>query len=540
MVASMVAGSIPTTITATAAAARVATDVAASADTGALHAVTPTRLLDTRTGTKPAPGAVLDLRVTGTGGVPAGAAAVVVTLTATEADGAGYVTAYPCSASRPVASNVNVVPGGTTPNLATVALGTAGDICIYVSVATHVLVDLAAWYGTGDDRLMSVAPVRVADTRQSGKKVGAGQVLVLAPAAGTGAHAVALNVTATEPDRAGFLTVYPCDAPVPVASNVNYRAGESVADAAVVGLAADGTVCVYASAASHVVVDLNGWFGPAGKASFAAQPPRRIADTRPAGSMIAAGSELTLAVSGVAVLNLTVTGPWSSGYLTAYPCGGARPVVSNLNFGAGETVANAAVVPASSIGTVCVYASATTHVVVDLDGTFSSPDLPATTPGQAVVQWGYTQVGAPYAAINPFRFGDSKYGEPWKCDDGSNPCTRVDMHGNTHTYAVGTFVYDCSGFVTAAWLRAGVDLVQLNAAWTDAMLDHLPAVDRAAARPGDVVLFDYSGAGDGLNTRTDHAALYLSSTSMLDAGNGGVGVSSIDWSKVVAVVRPLG
>jgi len=299
-------------------------------------------------------------------------------------------------------------------------------------------------------------------------------------------------------------------------------------------------VCVYTSAASHVVVDLNGWFGPAGKASFTAQPPRRIADTRSAGTLLAAGSELTVAVSGIAVLNLTVTGPWTSGYLTAYPCGSTRPVVSNLNFSAAETLANAAVVPASSIGTVCIYSSVTTHVVVDLDGTFSSPDLPATTPGQAVVQWGYSQVGAPYAAINPFRFGNSIYGAPWKCDDGSNPCTRVDMHGDVHTYPVGTFVYDCSGFVTAAWLHAGVDLVKLEAAWTDAMLDNLPKVDRAAAQVGDVVLFNYSGAGDGLNTRTDHAGLFLSTTSMLHAGNGGVGVGTIDWTKVVAVVRPLG
>ena len=72
------------------------------------------------------------------------------------------------------------------------------------------------------------------------------------------------------------------------------------------------------------------------------------------------------------------------------------------------------------------------------------------------------------------------------------------------------------------------------------MLDHLPHVDPATARVGDVVLFDYSGAGDELNSRTDHAGLFLSRTSMLHAGNGGVSVSGIDWTKVVAVVRPLG
>jgi cell wall-associated NlpC family hydrolase len=539
-IAGCIALGVPPAGAAPVAASTVPSDLIATADAGALHAVTPVRLLDTRSGARPAAGAMLDLPVVGTAGVPAGAHAAVVTITATGADGAGYVTAYPCGTPQPLASNVNVVPGHSTPNLATVAIGATGDICVYLSVGTHLIVDLTAWYGTGDDRLVNVAPARIADTRASGPKIGAGQVLVLNAAAGSGAHAVALNVTATEPDGAGFLTVYPCDAALPVASNVNYVAGQTVADAAIVGVAADGTVCVYSSAASHVVVDLNGWFGPAGKAAFTAQAPRRVADTRTAGAALGAGEELTLALSGAAALNLTVTGPLGSGYLTAYPCGSTRPVVSNLNFGAGQTVANAAVVPASPIGTVCVFASVATHVVVDLDGAFASPNVAAATPGQAAVQWGYSQAGAPYAAVNPYRFGDSRYGAPWKCDDGSNPCTRIDMHGNTHTYPAGIFVYDCSGFVTAAWLHAGVDLVKLQAAWTDAMLDHLPKVDPATVRVGDVVLFNYSGGGDGINSRTDHAGLYLSAKSMLHAGNGGVAVASIDWTKVVAVVRPLG
>ncbi len=541
MVAGSVAGwcALVAPTVGTQAAAAVRSDLAAMADAGALHAVTPVRLLDTRSGVKPAAGAVVDVAVVGAAGVPTGAQAVVVTITATGADGAGYVTAYPCGTTQPLASNVNVVPGRATPNLATVALGAAGDICLYVSVGTHLLVDVTAWYGTGDDRLVNVAPARIADTRAGGQKVGAGQVLTLNPAPGSGAHAVALNVTATEPDGAGFLTVYPCDSPLPVASNVNYATGETVADAVIVGLASDGTVCVFSSAASHVVVDLNAWFGPAGKAGFAAQAPRRVADTRTAAAALGAGEELTLVLSGAAALNLTVTSPRASGYLTAYPCGSTRPGVSNLNFSAGQTVANAAVVAGSPIGTVCVFASVATHVVIDLNGSFSSDGATA-TPGQAAVQWGYTQVGAPYAAINPYRFGDSRYGKPWACDDGSNPCTRVDMHGDTHTYPAGIFVYDCSGFVTAAWLRAGVDLVKLQAGWTDAMLDHLPKVDPATARVGDIVLFNYSGAGDGINNRTDHAGLYLSPKTMLHTGNGGVGVGNIDWTKVVAVLRPLG
>ena len=230
--------------------------------------------------------------------------------------------------------------------------------------------------------------------------------------------------------------------------------------------------------------------------------------------------------------------------MTAFPCGTDRPITSNVNFASGDVVANAAVVPVGAGGAVCLFTSAATNLVVDLNGTFVATygAQAAPVPGSALpaIQWGFTQVGKPYAAINPYRFGDSIYGKPWACDDGSNPCTRVDMHGTSRTYPAGTFVYDCSGFVTAAWLRAGVDLVKLNAAWTDAMLDHLPKVDPAVARLGDIVLFDYSGGGDETNSRTDHAGMFLTSTTMLQAGDSGVSVATIDWKKVVAVVRPAG
>jgi hypothetical protein len=344
---------------------------------------------------------------------------------------------------------------------------------------------------------------------------------------------------------AGFLTVYPCDASRPTASNLNYAPGQDTADAVIVGVAGDGTVCVFSSADTHVVVDVNGWFGPLGLARFSAGAPQRITDTRTTSKMVAAGGALTVPVpdksASVVVLNVTATGSWARGYVTAYPCGLGRPLASNLNFDPGQTVANAAVVPVGAGGAVCLFASEATHLVVDLDGAFQATYSGSSTvngSALAALQWGFTQVGKPYAAINPYRFGDSIYGKPWACDDGSNPCTRVDLHGTSRTYPAGTIVYDCSGFVTAAWLRAGVDLVKANAAWTDAMLDHLTHVATTAARPSDIVLFDYSGGGDETNSRTDHAGLFLTTTTMLQAGNGGVSVATIDWTKVVAVVRP--
>ena len=518
---------------------------------GGMHAIAPVRLLDTRTGARPGAGAVVAVAISGHGDIPAsGVDAVVVTLTVSDGAASGFVTAYPCGGARPDASNVNFTGSETVPNLATVALGTNGSVCLFTSASANLIVDASAWYGTGDDRAATVTPTRIADTRTDKHKLAAGGVLVVHPTVApdvpaTGVHAVALNVTATESEAAGYLTVYPCDQPRPTASNVNYTAGHDTADAAIVGVAADTTVCVFTSATTHVVVDVNGWFGPLGLAHFQAQPPVRLTDTRSKGG-VAANGVLTVplpnAQTGVAALNITVTGPRAPGFITAYPCGTGRPLASNVNFAPGDVVANAAVVPVGTGGAVCLYTSAATNIVVDLNGTFlatyGSQAAPVSGSALPVIQWAFTQVGRPYAAINPFRFGDSIYGKPWACDDGSNPCTRIDIHGETRTYPAGTIVYDCSGLVTAAWLRAGVDLVKLNAAWTDAMLANLPHVPIATAQQGDIVLFDYSGSGDETNSLTDHAGLFLTTTTMLQAGSSGVSVASIAWDKVVAVVRP--
>ena len=89
--------------------------------------------------------------------------------------------------------------------------------------------------------------------------------------------------------------------------------------------------------------------------------------------MVAAGGVLTVPIpdksASVVVLNVTATGGWARGYVTAYPCGLGRPLASSLNFAPGETVANAAVIPVGA-GGVCFFASEATHLVVDLDGAF--------------------------------------------------------------------------------------------------------------------------------------------------------------------------
>jgi hypothetical protein len=67
-----------------------------------------------------------------------------------------------------------------------------------------------------------------------------------------------LNVTVTEPQGAGFVTVFPCGSARPNASNVNYVAGKTIPNLVFSKLGPTGTVCLYTSSPAHLVVDLLG------------------------------------------------------------------------------------------------------------------------------------------------------------------------------------------------------------------------------------------------------------------------------------------
>lgn len=122
----------------------------------AYHPVTPARILDTRNATG-APqgalafGATLDLQVTGRGGVPAtGVTAVILNLVAVVPASPGFLTVWPASTARPLASSLNFAGGQIAANLVTVKLGAGGKVSIYNGGGTaHLVADVAGWYGTG-------------------------------------------------------------------------------------------------------------------------------------------------------------------------------------------------------------------------------------------------------------------------------------------------------------------------------------------------------------------------------------------------------
>src|SRR5436190_12746330 len=82
--------------------------------------------------------------------------------------------------------------------------------------------------------------------------------------------AVVLNTTVDQPTSASFLTVFPSDASIPLTSNLNFGAGQTVPNLVIVKVGADGNVKVYNQLGSvHVIFDVAGWYG--GSASTGTQ-----------------------------------------------------------------------------------------------------------------------------------------------------------------------------------------------------------------------------------------------------------------------------
>jgi hypothetical protein len=264
---------------------------------------------------------------------------------------------------------------------------------------------------------VAYGPVRVLDTRKgigtsgSTSAVAAGATLKLriGGAAGMPVHvgAVALNLTVTGPKAGGYLTAYPSGTPRPSTSSLNFSAGQTVADLAVVPVGPDGTIELYngSGGTAALIADVSGYFTAAAAQEYRGTTPDRMLDTRDGTggypySTVRQGTPVRLKVADVGAipanvtavaLNLTVAGPASGGYVSAYPDGQSQPTVSNLNFGSGHTVANAAIVPVGQDGYIDLsIAGGPARLIADVYGYFSS------TPASS------------YVPVTPFRRLDSR------------------------------------------------------------------------------------------------------------------------------------
>lgn len=375
--------------------------VSASSTGGSYVALTPQRLLDTRTDQAPlGPNSTLNLQIGGVGSVPTTATAVAINVTVTDTTAASFLSVYP-TGSQPSASNLNWGAGETGANLAVVPLSAGGSVTFYNNLGeTDLVVDLQGYFtsapGAGGDYL-PLSPQRIADTRDNSGYPGAGDTLgpgseldvEVAGAGGvptSGASAAVLNVTVTDTTAASFLAVFPTGTAYPGSSSLNWTGGETVANRVLVLLGAGGEVTVINSQGSaDVVVDVSGYFAasgtsPAGASLFYPLAPTRLLDTRADGAQLSSGGSLGEQFAGVGgispeasaiVANLTATDTSQASYLTMSPEDAIGPT-SDLNWAGGATVANLDLAPLSSAGDAYLFNSqGQADVIVDVFGYFA-------------------------------------------------------------------------------------------------------------------------------------------------------------------------
>lgn len=369
----------------------------AAADTSPKYQpVSPTRLLDTRSnGKRLSPQSSINVRVLGVAGVPTGGvAAVSINLTAVDPGGKGYLTAHAADVTRPLVSTVNFRQGENTANHAIVPIGSNGEITIYSHAASDVIVDITG-YTPDNAGLQTVAPVRALDTRTQNAPVPARGERRL-PMTGnhgipsTGVDAVIVNVTAVDPEGNGFFTAYPSGTQRTETSTLNFNTGENTANNATVKLGTDGAISIYTHTTAHILVDVVGYVKT--NDAYAAVAPARSVDTRKLSiGKMRAGETRTLHIAGrlglpiegitAVALNATAVNPSAKGYLALFPADVSRPLVSAVNFDAGDNTANNALVKLSADGAISIYSLVDCDVVVDIVGytTAAMPYSGATT-----------------------------------------------------------------------------------------------------------------------------------------------------------------
>ena len=250
-------------------------------------------------------------------------------------------------------------------------------------------------------QFLPLTPCRVVDTRNTDGTFGgpaiAGNLSRSFPLSQSGnpcgipdsAVAYSLNVTVVPQTTLGYLTIWPSGEGQPYVSTMNSPDGRIKANAAIVPAGTPaGSVSVYVTNTTNVILDIDGYFTAPGSGTYQFYPltPCRIVDTRNGQDqgMLQAGVERDYTIAGTCGIpssataysfNVTVL-PATGGldYLTVWPQGESQPAVSTLNDNTGTVVANAAIVPAGSNSTTAFYAhSNATNLLVDVDGYFAAP-----------------------------------------------------------------------------------------------------------------------------------------------------------------------
>jgi len=368
--------------------------------------VTPCRVADTRNANGPFGGPFLTGQATARAfaipgsacNIPATAQAYSVNLTVVPHGTLGFLTVFPCNATNkpPLASTLNSIDGRIKAAAAIVPAGIGGAICNFVTNDTDLVIDINGYFVPATDptalAFFPVTPCRLVDTRLPAGPLGGPSLAATTPRTlpllsspcnlPATAQAYSLNYTSVPNGSLGFLTTWPAGQSQPLVSTLNAPTGAVTANAAIVPAGTNGDVSVFVTNSSDLVIDVNGYFAPAGPGglSFFSLPPCRVLDTRnPSGSPPFSGAiNIGVTATGCGapasaqsfVLNATVVPPGALGFLTLWPQGATQPLASTLNAIDGAITSNMAIVPTSN-GSISAFDSSPSQLVLDIFGYFA-------------------------------------------------------------------------------------------------------------------------------------------------------------------------
>jgi hypothetical protein len=235
----------------------------------------PSRFVDSRIGKGGplgafGPGETRNVTIRGVSGVPVDATAVVANVTAVSASASTYLTVWPSGQPTPLASNLNVPPGDTRPNLVVAKIGSDGKISVRNNLGTvQVVVDVVGYYkADGGLRFYPAAPKRMVDSRSGvggyatpWHSTESRDIRLVGPGVMPSAQGVVANITGVLPTAPTHVTVWPANKPFPPTSNLNLWTGAVAANAAFVGTTS-GFASTYNNAGDvDLVVDVVGYLG---------------------------------------------------------------------------------------------------------------------------------------------------------------------------------------------------------------------------------------------------------------------------------------
>ena len=368
--------------------------------------VTPCRILDTRNGQNGCLHASTPFNADVLGsscGIPSSAVAYSLNVMVAPFRFLGYLTVWPAGESQPLTSTLND-DNRLKVVAAIVSAGAVGEVSFYASDDSDLVLDINGYFVPASSNVglefYPMLPCRIADTRMAvgsfgGPSLGYADsrdfpVLQSSCSVPSTAQVYDLNFTAVPVpvmnlDFHAYLSIWPAGPSQPlVATFATLYANpwDVTANAALLAAGVNGAVSVYVTNPTDLVIDISGYFAPVTLSGlhFYAVAPCRALDTRFSGTLQPFAGTIQVPMTNACsipptasavVVNATVVPTWNLGFLTMWPEGYNLPLASNMNADDGRVTSNMAIVPLGSTGAIDVYASSSTHLILDVSGYFA-------------------------------------------------------------------------------------------------------------------------------------------------------------------------